>query len=361
MTPNIRRRDFLAFFGLIVCTPSMSAAKGAVARKFGQSDGFLFLVFCVSRSAALGVCCGGFFSESVCRMAEHGTAEILHTFFHSRDENVGAFLCSFLELSAAERALLVLGESQQRERGSAAPQSHADAEMFTAIVQALRAEAQNEKERNAAVGSSLEDVGATMQPCATLTRVDDVELEEVELEESTALKTSAITAFLNYGFLGLVPDVDNFFGGEAEGGSPAAKPPLLEETATPWPVEATGPGETMPAEGEKREKLLLSLEETAPAAGELGAGPEVLDAAGGADDDDDGSWGDIELPGLAVSPTPQEFSPDAPRCNVVLSAADLDVLRDGDCEVRPFVMDPCFDYDADPVGKAARTHPRLRE
>ncbi|RNF05525.1 hypothetical protein TraAM80_04447 [Trypanosoma rangeli] len=308
-------------------------------------------------------------------MVEHGAAHMLRAFCYSVEENMESFLRGFVELSTAERAFLVLGESQHDSSGNTALELHGDAEMFTAVAQALRVEAQNDNERNTTVGNNRKDgceTGGdsdkdfwgvmTRKPCASLTHTYDVELEEMELDESAALKTSAMTDFLNRGLVGLLPDFDNFFVGEREEDGAASMPPLVEKKATQRPVKATSPGEAMPTEGRMMHKLLFSVEEIVPDAGEVGTEQGVLRSEGDNEGEDDSSLSDIEieLPGLVVDATLQEFSSAAPRCNVFLSVTDFDVLRDNNDEVRPFALDPCFD-DPDLVGKVAGAHAHLRE
>ncbi|KAF5226373.1 hypothetical protein ECC02_000497 [Trypanosoma cruzi] len=366
---------------LIICTSFVFASQsGSAAHKPGQHKKFffLFLCACVPHSIVLRVCRVGVFREELRRMAVQGAAEMFKAFFQSKDENMKSFLCSFVELSAAERALLVFGEQKGEKPGGTAMESHADAEMFTAMVRNFRTDAQNGNDDNTAVASIKKDGASSggagkdreglmqAQQHATSLHLDGTELEEEVLDESKALKTSAMTAFLNYGLADVVTTFDNFIGGETEAEIALTKKPSIAEKVMDHrsSVEETGPGGTTPAERSKEDGNIVVDEGTTSAVEGVQSDWDALREGGGDDnsdyddDDDDVSFSDVELPGLVVSATLEELPLKAQRCGVFLSATDLELLRDDDDEeVQLFVIDPCFDYDADPVGRAARTHP----
>ncbi|ESS67762.1 hypothetical protein TCDM_03463 [Trypanosoma cruzi Dm28c] len=352
---------------------------GSAAHKPGQHKKFffLFLCACVPQSIILRVCRVGVFREELRRMAVQGAAEMFKAFFQSKDENMKSFLCSFVKLSAAERALLAFGEQKGDKPGGTAMESHADAEIFTAMVRDFRTDAQNGNDDNTAIASIKKDgasSGGAGKDCEGLMQarqhtaslhLDGTELEEEVLDESKALKTSAMTTFLNYGLADVVTTFDNFIGGETEAEiALTKKPSITEKVMDQRSVEETGPGRTTPAEGSKEDGNIVVDEGTTSAVDGVQSDRDALREGGRDDnndyddDDDDVSFSDIELPGLVVGATLEEPPLKAQRCGVFLSATDLELLRnDDDDEVQLFVIDPCFDYDADPIGRAARKHP----
>ncbi|KEG14669.1 hypothetical protein DQ04_00351060 [Trypanosoma grayi] len=265
--------------------------------------------------------------------------DVLQTFLAAKEENLVSFLRTFVELSAAERAALSMEGPQSAD---------IDEKEFAAAVETFR------------------DVDAV--PHAT----GDVVLEEVELDESVAVRTCAMTAFLTRGMVDIVPTYGNFIGvdeseegGEGEDVGELARQRQAAEVAT-----TTGDREISserdgvmgsPATGKGKSLHLPLATAAAASASASGAVESVFDKTRDGCDDSV-SDGAIELPGLAVNDvSPGSGAPPGVRNGVFLSATEVNMLLEGgDDEVQPFVIDPYFDYDADPVGRAARLHPRRR-
>ncbi|ORC85614.1 uncharacterized protein TM35_000342260 [Trypanosoma theileri] len=331
-------------------------------------------------------------------MTEDTERDPFQAFFESSEESVSAFLRTFTELSAVERALLTLGDPLKLKEetcidenvnnlSSATMQTLAEAEYFAAAIEAFRVEGQ-ELKSNSNNKSKNDDSDSVLPLLLNNSKsfpLNDVELEEeILVDESVALKTSTMTAFLNYGCTDIVPTFDNFIEGDEiqmeeerdiEGKMEENKKKRMFQSK-----EMSLYNKDLQTEDINKEKTSSTLDGavTSPTDAIIGSSGvshsleentvNDTEQHDNCDDSDDGSGdcvsdSELELPGLTTNTSLQKNNGLMERCNIFLSTKDLDVLREVvDDEVRPFELDPYFDYDADLIGAAARqndTHWRV--
>ncbi|KAH9578213.1 hypothetical protein LSM04_008312 [Trypanosoma melophagium] len=325
-------------------------------------------------------------------MMEETERDPFQAFFQSSEESVSTFLRTFVELSAVERALLTVGDPLKECVGENAGNASfpvkisAEAECFVAAVEAFRAKGEEKGYINDMDKKEHESIFSPPLNGGSFP-VTDVDVEEIQLDESSAVKTSTMTAFLNYGCTDVLPTFDNFIQADEkqrkEEKEIEAKVEENNQTVLPSDKK-TLHCEGLHAEDKNKEKsnsVLDSMPSPSTAISvDCGDGcsadfhsleenkinhTEQYNNCN--DDENDDSFadavsdGEVELPGLATDSSLKEQDANKERCNVFLSTKDLDVLREVDDEVQPFALDPYFDYYADMIGSTARLNdPRCR-
>ncbi|KAH8620684.1 hypothetical protein ERJ75_000042900 [Trypanosoma vivax] len=194
------------------------------------------------------------------------------------------------------------------------------------------------------------------------------DIDSVVLDESAACVTSTMRAFFNYDIADVVPKVDNYFDGTGLTGE--GEP----DGRGDWqPDELVGGA---PDNSEMGPQNGTGCAVVAEASSKRHVDPDTnCDAYFTTTVDESGdysssnsSYGEIELPGFDGFGKPPHHLTGAVQWDQqflswgnghFLSREDVATLRtDGD-EVRPFSVDPYFDYDAIVVGKSVRPFPYL--
>ncbi|EAN78280.1 hypothetical protein, conserved [Trypanosoma brucei brucei TREU927] len=274
-----------------------------------------------------------------------GATEVFQALAVAPQERLESFLSLFTELCPAECALLALREQQQQQSSSKAATDMAGAS-FTAedgdFAENVWRRFRERQDHNDANGTN-----------SHISEAMEGELEVVELDESTACRTSSMTAFLEHGMTDVVPTVGVFVEG------------LQEE------LEKNREGKEMEGDpAEPAEESGTNILQEVNGEGSVGYGGVAFEGGPSSDSASDAvsvesqessrsdiSFGDINLPGISASGESKGEVP-TPCPHVFLKADEVKGLEVDEDYVQPFALDPYFDYEATIVGKSVRLHPR---
>nr|CCC93986.1 conserved hypothetical protein [Trypanosoma congolense IL3000] len=276
------------------------------------------------------------------------TVDVLQALLGSSQEGLVSFLSMFTELCPSECALLALSEEQQQQKegvsgefaSSGAPLKPVDNEIVGDVWRRFM----ERKGGNSSLGGPP---GSQASAAARGVSFEfHAELEDIVIDETAACRTSSMTAFLDHGMTDVIPTVGGLFDNFQE--------ELEDSKADELIVNDGAERATIPAVGKPLDGRGTEADEPTTVVEPMLHVVAPIDSP--RDTESEISVSDIDLPGVGLR-SGHEDGFYSSRCHAVLDAEEVDALRVDD-DVRPFALDPYFDYEGRHVGMSVRIDPR---